>query len=205
MKPENNLLHPWIPPPSRTSFISIPIHQSSTLEIYGCVLRSGQCSGLQTQAEWFLSGQQQQKSRSPGILNRVVHKLQRRGMNECRTHPTPLVRQWKLWGFQEDAGLGPQPKAAKNERITWNTCPTTSESINNPLSTCFPHWPAPFLVHSILPMAGWRYFFSAFMLMAPAAHVCLICHWLTPKDSRMRVPSINGPQENNSFYQAYNG
>ena len=52
---------------------------------------------------------------------------------------SPLgARRWKLWGAQEDADVGPQPKKAKNESITWNTWVTTSGSTYNPQSTYSP-------------------------------------------------------------------
>lgn len=41
-----------------------------------------------------------------------------------------------------------------------------------------------------------------FIFQVPAANICHNCHRLTPKDGRLRCPSINVPQENNSFCQA---
>lgn len=106
------------------------------------------------------------------------------------------ARQWNFW-FQEDAALASQEKEPKNERITWSVWASGS--------TYNPHGPASFLFKSVLPIAGYRQFFSAFILKVPAANTYLNCHWLTPKDETVRFPKINVPQENHSFGQVHIG
>lgn len=124
--------------------------------------------------------------------------LQRRGMGKSR----PQV--WSNEAWRVSGGCRSRTtKGSQKETVSWNTWATTSKHLQ-PSKHLLPSVTSFISFRGSSP-SGWleRFFFSAFILKAPAANTCLHCHWLTPKYGRVRFPNINGPQENNSFCQAH--
>ena len=119
----------------RPSFISAPSFPPcpKQLEIYHCVLTLKSVLWA-TNTGWMISIRATTTARA-WVSSKESFILYR---EDEWVRVILCARLWELWGAQEDADVGPQPKEDKNERRTWNMWVTTSGSTYNPQSTYSP-------------------------------------------------------------------